>query len=82
MVRLAMTTIDSRTKESYASKVDQYVKNPLPVSLTKSVILISSLDSEFCPDCTLFKNKVNQCLGLSVELVECTENNKSKETAQ
>ena len=51
-------------------------KNPPPVSLTKSVILISSGSGVICPDCKLFKAKVNRCLGLSIELVECTENNR------
>jgi len=63
-------------RKALHQRVTDMSKNPPPVSLTKSVILISSGSGEICHDCQLFKDKVNRCLGLSIELIECTENNR------
>jgi len=44
-----------------------------PVSLTNPVIFISSYKREICEDCSRFKDRVNQSLGLSIELLERTK---------
>jgi hypothetical protein len=59
-----------RKRAVHQMLIDMSQSSP-PVSLTRSTILISS---KICRDCAVFKDKVNRCLGLSIELVECLEN--------
>lgn len=41
-------------------------------TLRGATILISSPKHEICSDCLLFRDRVNRCFGLSIELRECT----------
>ncbi|KAI9928886.1 hypothetical protein ASPWEDRAFT_24862 [Aspergillus wentii DTO 134E9] len=58
-----LDTLNHR-KERHTALIDMSNARP-PVSLTEAVILISS---PVCEDCMEFENKVNQVLGLSIQL--------------
>lgn len=60
-------------KKALHQRLIDITENAPPISLKNPVILISSGSSKICNDCRLFKDQVNRRLGLSIELVECTQ---------
>ncbi|KAJ5713715.1 uncharacterized protein N7483_010896 [Penicillium malachiteum] len=59
-------------KETLRRRLNRMSTKEPERTLRGASILISSPGRNICEDCLLFKDRVNHCFGLSIELRECT----------